>query len=137
MILMCIWCGVRNCHGCPSVSILSLLWLSHNSLTHQTLHRHYLPLHWLPGSDSCCSRSDEACHRLSSIRADGWPACVTSLYAASREHQLIHGDLIYVVLLLISAVTFSSSFSFLGTCVYDTQMIYIWYILEHNRFSRE
>ena len=38
------------------------------------------------------------------------PACVTSLYAASREHQLLYGDLIYVVLLLISAVTFLASF---------------------------
>jgi len=38
------------------------------------------------------------------------PACATSLYAASKEHQLLGGNLIYVVLLLISAVTFSASF---------------------------
>ena len=38
------------------------------------------------------------------------PVCATSLYAASREHQLLGGDLVYVVLLLIAAVTSSASF---------------------------
>jgi hypothetical protein len=38
------------------------------------------------------------------------PACATSLFAASREHQLLGGDLIYLVLLLISVVTVSASF---------------------------
>lgn len=38
------------------------------------------------------------------------PACATSLYAVSREHQILGGDLVYVVLVLIAAVTFSASF---------------------------
>ena len=38
------------------------------------------------------------------------PACATSLYALSQEHQLLDGSLVYVVLVLIAAVTLSTSF---------------------------
>lgn len=38
------------------------------------------------------------------------PVCATSLYAVSREHQLLGGNLVYVVLLLVTAVTLSASF---------------------------
>ncbi len=38
------------------------------------------------------------------------PGCVTLLFAVSREHQLLDGLLVYIVLLLVTAVTFSASF---------------------------
>ena len=37
------------------------------------------------------------------------PACATSLYAASREYRLVGGQLVYIILFLITAVTFSAS----------------------------
>ena len=48
------------------------------------------------------------------------PACATSLYAVSREHQLLGGQLVYVVLLLISTLTLSASFLLPMTpCTHD------------------
>ena len=38
------------------------------------------------------------------------PAGATSLYALSREYQLLGGQLIYVILLLITGVTLLTSF---------------------------
>jgi hypothetical protein len=38
------------------------------------------------------------------------PACATWLYAASIEHQLLGGQLVYIMLALITAVALSASF---------------------------
>ena len=38
------------------------------------------------------------------------PECVTLLFAVSREHRLLDGQLVYIVLVLVTAVTFSASF---------------------------
>ena len=38
------------------------------------------------------------------------PACATSLYAASKEHKLLGGNLVYVVLLVVNGVTLWASF---------------------------
>ena len=38
------------------------------------------------------------------------PECATLLFAVSREHQLLNGQLVYIVLALVTAVTFSASF---------------------------
>jgi hypothetical protein len=43
------------------------------------------------------------------MRAVG-PACATSLFAVSREHQLMGGHLVYFVYFLIAAVTVAASF---------------------------
>ena len=49
------------------------------------------------------------------------PACATSLYAVSREHHLLGGQLVYIVLSLVTAVTFSASFLLPMTpCAHDT-----------------
>jgi len=57
---------------------------------------------------------------VSFMRAIG-PACATSLYAVSREHQLLDGQLVYIVLSLVTAVTFSASFLLPMTpCAHDT-----------------
>ena len=46
---------------------------------------------------------------VSLMRAVG-PACATSLYAVSVEHQVLGGQLVYVVFLLINAVSLLASF---------------------------
>ena len=38
------------------------------------------------------------------------PACATSLYAASKEHQRLGGNLVYVVLLMVNGVSLWASF---------------------------
>ena len=49
------------------------------------------------------------------------PESVTLLYAVSREHQLLDGQLVYIVLVLVTAVTFSASFLLPPTpCAHDT-----------------
>jgi MFS family permease len=43
------------------------------------------------------------------MRAIG-PLCTTCLYAVSREYKLLGGQLVYIVLALVTAVAFSASF---------------------------
>jgi len=47
---------------------------------------------------------------MSSFTRTIGPACVTSLYAISREYKLLGGQLVYIVLTLVTAVMFSASF---------------------------
>ena len=47
---------------------------------------------------------------MASLMRTVGPACATSLYAVSVEHQLLSGQLVYVVFLLITAVTLLASF---------------------------
>ena len=49
-------------------------------------------------------------HTMSSLMRTIGPACVTSLYAISREYKLLGGQFVYIVLTLVTTVTFSASF---------------------------
>ena len=45
----------------------------------------------------------------SSMRTIG-PTCAASVYAASKEHALLGGNLVYIVLLVVNGVTVWASF---------------------------
>jgi hypothetical protein len=97
---------------CPSVSIVAckLLYLISNSLVKCFIGAIFVFIRSAAPTPAALGATNGLAQTMASFMRSVGPACATSLYAVSIEKQLLGGQLVYVVLLLISAVTLSASF---------------------------
>ena len=105
------WCGVGNYHGHGLQYVFQPQRLPNSSFAHRKfIGSVFLFIRSAAPTAAALGATNGLSQTMASFMRTIGPACATSLYALSQEHQLLDGSLVYVVLVLIAAVTLSTSF---------------------------